>query len=110
MKAANCPPKNGFRAFVALRMNAGIEAAIEQFVDRLRPLSNSIRWVPRANLHLTLRFLGNEAPVPQLETLAGDLAVIAGQLSRSHSPRRASEASQISCARALSGSACRVTA
>ena len=44
----------------------------------MRSLSNSIRWTPRANFHLTLRFLGNEAPVPQLETLAGDLAVIAG--------------------------------
>lgn len=79
MKAASCPPKNGVRAFVALRMNVGIEAAIEQFVDRFRALGNGIRWVPRANFHLTLRFLGNEAPIPQLETLAGDLAVVAGK-------------------------------
>jgi 2'-5' RNA ligase len=71
--------KNGARSFVALRMDPDVEAAIEQFVDRLRALGNGIRWVPRANFHLTLRFLGNEAPIPQLETLAADLAVIAGK-------------------------------
>jgi 2'-5' RNA ligase len=76
--SANQLPKT-IRAFVALRMSNGTEAAIEQIVDRLRPLSNGVRWVPRANFHLTLRFLGNEVPIPQLETLAADLAVIAGR-------------------------------
>jgi 2'-5' RNA ligase len=67
------------RAFVALRMSTATEAAIEEFIDPLLSLSDEVRWLPRANFHLTLRFLGNEAPLLQLETLAADLAVIAGK-------------------------------
>jgi 2'-5' RNA ligase len=65
------------RAFVALRMSDVIEAAIEQFIDPLRPICDGVRWVPRTNFHLTLSFLGNEAPARQVEILAAELAVIA---------------------------------
>jgi RNA 2',3'-cyclic 3'-phosphodiesterase len=83
MKAASGSPADQLperiRAFVALRMSDGTETAIEQFIDSLRPLCDWVRWVSRANFHLTLRFLGNEAPLSQLETLAAGLAAIAGQ-------------------------------
>jgi RNA 2',3'-cyclic 3'-phosphodiesterase len=60
-------------------MSSGTEDALEQFIDPLRALRNGIRWVSRTNYHLTLRFLGNQTPVSQLETLAADFAVIVGE-------------------------------
>jgi RNA 2',3'-cyclic 3'-phosphodiesterase len=54
-----------------------VEEAIEQFVAPLRPLGSRVRWVPRANFHLTLRFLGNEAPSSLIEALVPELAAIA---------------------------------
>jgi RNA 2',3'-cyclic 3'-phosphodiesterase len=72
-------PSESIRAFVALRTSPDIEGTIEQFIDPLRAFSNGIRWVSRTNFHLTLRFLGNEAPVAKLEIMAAHLAVIAGQ-------------------------------
>jgi 2'-5' RNA ligase len=65
------------RAFIALRLGAVVEEAIEQFVAPLRPLGSRVRWVPRANFHLTLRFLGNEAPSSLIEALVPELAAIA---------------------------------
>jgi len=47
------------RAFVALRMSAEVEDAITRLIDSLRHPESGIRWVARANLHLTLRFLGS---------------------------------------------------
>lgn len=67
------------RAFIALRLDAAVEDAIEQFVAPLRPLGNGARWVPRANFHLTLRFLGNAAPLALIEALVPELAAIAGR-------------------------------
>ena len=58
-------------------MNAAAELAIEQFADELRPLALNLRWAPRANFHITLRFLGNDAPVSRIESLGDDLAEIA---------------------------------
>jgi RNA 2',3'-cyclic 3'-phosphodiesterase len=47
------------RAFVALRMSAEVESAIAKFIEPLREQRSGIRWVRPANLHLTLRFLGD---------------------------------------------------
>jgi RNA 2',3'-cyclic 3'-phosphodiesterase len=47
------------RAFVALRMGAQIEGAVADFVKSLREFGSGVRWVHPANLHLTLRFLGD---------------------------------------------------
>jgi 2'-5' RNA ligase len=71
------PQPSRVRAFIALRLDPSVEDAIEQFVAPLQPLGNGVRWVPRPNLHLTLRFLGNEASSSQLEDLAPALAAIA---------------------------------
>jgi RNA 2',3'-cyclic 3'-phosphodiesterase len=68
---------NGVRAFIAIKLNDAAEAAIARFVEELLPLAPNIRWVPRTNFHITLRFLGNEAPLAKLEALGDDLAQIA---------------------------------
>lgn len=53
------------RAFVALLLDDGARAAVAEEIERLRPLSRAVAWVPARNLHLTLRFLG-EQPEPAL--------------------------------------------
>jgi 2'-5' RNA ligase len=65
------------RAFVALRMSAQVEAALAGFVETLRGLFSGISWTPRANLHLTLRFLGDRVPAEKLERLDSALKQIA---------------------------------
>jgi 2'-5' RNA ligase len=47
------------RAFVALRMSAEVEDSIARFVEPLLKARSGIRWVRTANIHLTLRFLGD---------------------------------------------------
>jgi len=58
-------------------MSTQTDAAIERFIDPLRSIYDGVRWVSRTNLHLTLRFLGNEAPLAQLATMATKLAIVA---------------------------------
>jgi RNA 2',3'-cyclic 3'-phosphodiesterase len=65
------------RAFVALRMSAQVEEALAEFVETLRGLSSGIGWTPRANLHLTLRFLGDRVRAEKLERLDSALEQIA---------------------------------
>jgi RNA 2',3'-cyclic 3'-phosphodiesterase len=49
------------RAFVALLLDEAMRASVGAEIDRLRPLSRVVAWVPTANLHLTLRFLGERS-------------------------------------------------
>lgn len=48
------------RAFVAILLDEAVRAAVAAVVERLRPLGGSVAWVPVANLHLTLQFLGEQ--------------------------------------------------
>jgi RNA 2',3'-cyclic 3'-phosphodiesterase len=72
---------DNIRAFVALRISAEVESAIAEFVDHLRPLSSGVRWVRAANLHLTLRFLGDAVGRNLLLELDKNLGEIAVQTS-----------------------------
>jgi len=64
------------RAFVAVLLDEQTRRAIAAQIDRLRPLSKVVAWVPPHNLHLTLRFLGDQTEqqmaelVPALEGAA----------------------------------------
>jgi 2'-5' RNA ligase len=69
------------RAFVALRMSPATVDAILTLIDRVRPLAHGVRFVPRANLHLTLRFLGDRADPAYLVRLDAELAEIAARQS-----------------------------
>jgi len=51
-------PANRLRAFVAIRLGAESERAVAGLIDELRAPGDGISWARRANLHLTLRFLG----------------------------------------------------
>jgi len=48
------------RAFVAILLDETVRAAVAAVAERLRPLGGSVAWVPAANLHLTLQFLGEQ--------------------------------------------------
>jgi 2'-5' RNA ligase len=48
------------RAFVALCLDEPIRATVAAEIERLRPLSRAVAWVPPQNLHLTLKFLGEQ--------------------------------------------------
>jgi RNA 2',3'-cyclic 3'-phosphodiesterase len=64
------------RAFVAVLLDEQTRRAVTAQIDRLRPLSKVVAWVPPHNLHLTLRFLGDQTEeqlaevVPALEEAA----------------------------------------
>jgi 2'-5' RNA ligase len=64
------------RAFVAVLLDEAIRRSVATQIDRLRPLSKAVAWVPPHNLHLTLRFLGDQTEaqlaevVPALEEAA----------------------------------------
>src|SRR5205823_7755362 len=48
------------RAFVALSLDDDCRRAVAAEIERLRPLCGAVAWVPEPNLHLTLKFLGNQ--------------------------------------------------
>jgi len=48
------------RAFVAILLCDAVREAVAAMVERLRPLGPPVAWVPAANLHVTLQFLGNQ--------------------------------------------------
>ena len=60
------------RTFVALTLDAETRAAVAEQIEQLRPLSQAVAWVPAANLHVTLKFLGNQ-PEPRLDDIASAL-------------------------------------
>jgi RNA 2',3'-cyclic 3'-phosphodiesterase len=64
------------RAFVGILLDEPTRRAVAAQIDRLRPHSKAVTWVPPHNLHLTLRFLGDQTDeqladvVPALEEAA----------------------------------------
>jgi len=60
------------RCFVATLLDDAARAAVAGEVERLRPLCRAVAWVPADNLHLTLRFLG-EQPADAVDRLVEGL-------------------------------------
>jgi RNA 2',3'-cyclic 3'-phosphodiesterase len=72
------------RAFIALRLDPAVEEAIAGLIERLRASAtgivsdaNSVRWVRRANFHVTLLFLGPAVAREHLAPIADALCAIA---------------------------------
>jgi 2'-5' RNA ligase len=75
-------PPRLIRAFIAIELSAAVRARLDDLQTRLRaelePLP--LRWVAAANLHLTLKFLGEAAPTT-LKQVEGPLAAAAAQIA-----------------------------
>ena len=48
------------RCFAAILLGEEVRHALGQEIQRLRPLSRAVAWVPAENLHMTLHFLGEQ--------------------------------------------------
>lgn len=70
-------PAGAIRAFVAVLPSEAAALEMECLLSRLRPLARC-RWVSRAQLHVTLRFLG-ELPPAAVERVREALASVAVQ-------------------------------
>ena len=69
----------GVRAFVAVRMNEQVEDAVAEAIDELRHPHDGIRWMPRQNLHVTLKFLGPSVDSHRLQQLTAGLRQLAAR-------------------------------
>ncbi len=69
----------GVRAFVAVRMNEQVEESVAETIDELKHPRDGVRWVPRANLHITLKFLGPAVDSHRLERLSAGLHQLAAR-------------------------------
>ena len=50
------------RVFLGIELSGELRERIGSLQDELRPRLHAARWVPAANLHLTLRFVGETSP------------------------------------------------
>ncbi|MBF6568525.1 MAG: RNA 2',3'-cyclic phosphodiesterase [Candidatus Binataceae bacterium] len=76
---ANLPDK--IRAFIALDLGEELRAAIDRWIGDLRGPRDGIGWVRAANLHLTLKFLGEAIDTTRLAGLVEALKQIAAATS-----------------------------
>lgn len=67
------------RAFIAIRMNEQVEESVAKTIDELKHPHDGVRWVPRANLHVTLKFLGPAVDPHRLEQLGAGLHQLASK-------------------------------
>lgn len=65
------------RAFIAIRVSDEVQRAIDDVIAELRGDHDGIKWVPSANLHLTLKFLGPAVPIEKIHRIQPELANIA---------------------------------
>ncbi len=67
----------GVRAFVAIRMSKQVEESVAKAIDELKHPGDGVRWVPRSNLHITLKFLGPAVNPHRLQQLTAGLRQLA---------------------------------
>ena len=70
-------PNPTLRLFAGIALPADINARLDDFVRRLKPLAQ-IRWSPAANFHVTTKFIGSW-PQERLEELKKALATLASR-------------------------------
>jgi 2'-5' RNA ligase len=70
------------RAFIAIRMNQQVEEQVASTIERLKRPGDGVRWTPRANLHVTLKFLGAQVDTDHLERITESLHGLASRTAR----------------------------
>lgn len=69
------------RSFIALPLPPEVQSALGGVAQQLAAQSQGVKWVQPANIHLTLRFLGDTDP-----TRVADLGAGLDQLAAAHAP------------------------
>src|SRR5258706_9964335 len=71
------------RLFIALDIEQSIRDRIARFVDEVRVLAPTVRWVSAASLHVTLKFIGErpDGAVGEIEHAIGSVFAKAFELS-----------------------------
>lgn len=69
------------RLFIGVEIEAAIKDSISEAVSLLEPYKHACRWVPRENIHLTMRFLG-DCTEEQVETISAALESAASSVER----------------------------
>ena len=64
------------RAFIALEIPKEVRTLIAEIQERLRSAEASVKWVRPANIHLTIKFLG-DVETAKLQAIAGKLEKLA---------------------------------
>src|SRR5215469_14686705 len=64
------------RLFVALSISVDVRQQLSLLVDELRQADSKPRWVNPANLHITLKFIG-QVPAESLAAIRQSLAAVA---------------------------------
>ena len=73
------PPADTLRLFVAVNLEEEVRRAIAEVVAPLRAAERAVSWVAEPNLHLTLRFLG-EQPTGAVSDLRHALVGVAAEV------------------------------
>jgi len=66
------------RAFLCLELDDSTRLAVDAFVDTLREIPIRVAWTNAANLHVTLKFLGETDPA-RFATIARSVKAVAQQ-------------------------------
>jgi 2'-5' RNA ligase len=69
----------GVRAFIAVRMSEQVEALVAGAIGELQQPRDGVRWVPRPNMHITLKFLGPAVDSHRLRQLTVGLRQLAAR-------------------------------
>ncbi|HPB67698.1 MAG TPA: RNA 2',3'-cyclic phosphodiesterase [Candidatus Omnitrophota bacterium] len=66
------PEPDTIRSFIAVELQKPVQDALQKIQEQLKTCHPDVKWVKPANIHLTLKFLG-EAPGARIQTVKDQL-------------------------------------
>ncbi len=66
------PESDTIRTFIAVELNKPVQDELQKIQEQLKTCHPDVKWVKPANIHLTLKFLG-EAPIAKIEMIKDQL-------------------------------------
>jgi RNA 2',3'-cyclic 3'-phosphodiesterase len=64
------------RTFLAIPLSIDLSRAMSRLIEEIQSAGDGIKWIPKDNIHLTLKFLGDvdNVEIPQVCDVASDCA------------------------------------